>query len=100
MEDLINKLEQASKEEQWKIYAQLDYEFDRTVTLKPIAMIVPNKEGIYTSNKLEKPKVISQTEFLLKYSDHPKPIKVSEDGKNNWQIITAYGYGLDCWYIL
>jgi hypothetical protein len=72
------------------------------VTLQPITMVIPTREAIYAPSRLKQPKVISDTEFLARYADHPRPILVSfeQDGKSNPQTVTAYGYGLDCWYIV
>jgi|GEM_PF-1105235 len=74
----------------------------KTITLQPIAMITPNQQGIYAPSRLEQPKTIDYKQFLKKYADHPRPIKVSfePDGKSLPQVITAYGFGLDCWYIV
>lgn len=72
------------------------------VTLQPIAMVTPTKECIYAPSRIKQSKVIPYTEFLEKYADNFKLIKVSfePDGKSNPQSITAYGFGLDCWYIV
>lgn len=74
----------------------------RIVTLQPIAMVTPTAEDIYAPSRISKSKQISYVEFLAKYSDHPRPIMVSfaPDGKSNPQPTTAYGVGMDCWYIV
>ena len=71
-----------------------------TVRLQPISMIRPTRENIYTP--LRKIKEIGQVEFLANYADHACTIQVSfeEDGISNPHSITAYGFGLDCWYIV
>lgn len=45
---------------------------------------------------------ITYQEFLTKYSDHSRLIKVSfaPDGKSNWQSVTSYGFGMDCRWIV
>lgn len=74
----------------------------KTITLQPIAMVTPTREGIYAPSRLKQPKTIDYQEFLKKYADYSRPIPVSfaADGKSNPQIVTAYGFGLDCWYIV
>lgn len=73
-----------------------------TVTLQPIAMIVPNIQGIYAPSRIQQKKTISQTEFMEKFADNPYAILVSlaDDGISNPQHLTAYGHGLDCWYLV
>lgn len=62
----------------------------------PIAMVVPNSQGVHAVSRLAKPeyKDISQMS--------PKDIKVSfqPDGTSNPITKTAYSNGLDCWWIL
>ena len=72
------------------------------VRLQPISMIRPTRENIYAPCRLRKIKEIGQVEFLANYADHACTIQVSfeEDGISNPQPITAYGSGLDCWYIV
>ncbi len=72
------------------------------ITLQPIAMVTPTREGIYAPSRLEQSKTIDYQEFLKKYADRPRPIKVSfvADGKSNPKIVTAYGFDMDCWYII
>lgn len=72
------------------------------VTLQPIAMVTPTKEGIYAPSRVSQSKTIDYEEFLEKYADHCKTIRVSfaADGKSNPETVTAYGFGLDCWYIV
>lgn len=70
--------------------------------LKPITMRVPNSSGIYAPSKIQASREISQQEFLNKFADYPRHILVSFelDGLSNPQRVTAYGRGLDCWWIL
>lgn len=82
--------------------AQLATDTEQALSLQPIAMVIPNRQGIYALSKISPVKEISYTEFLAKYADHPRPILVSfdPDGKSNPRLATAYGFGLDCWYIV
>ncbi len=75
---------------------------EKTVTLQPIAMVIPTKQGIYASSRIEQKKTIPYREFLTNFADNPRSILVSfaTDGKSNPQLTTAYGKGLDCWYII
>jgi len=72
------------------------------ITLQPIAMVVFNSLGIYAPSRLRKQKKLMQQEFLEKFADHPISIQVSfeADGISNPQTLTAYGYGLDCLYVV
>lgn len=79
----------------------------RKVILQPISMRIPNNEGIYFRSKIRPLKEIAYEEFLSKYADHPQGIRVCFDETLSWsdsiqesELITAYGYGLDCWYIV
>ena len=91
-----------TRNERIKIEGEIDILLGEIVTLIPIAMVTPTRESIYAPSRISKPRVIGRAEFMLKYSDHPRQIKVSfeADGKSNWQEITAYGFGPDAWYIL
>jgi len=70
------------------------------VTVQQIAMTRPTKEFIYTPSR--PPVQICQAEFLEKYADDPHVIQVSfaNDGISDPQPLTAYGNGLDCYYIV
>lgn len=77
------------------------------VVLQPLAMTVPNRHGIYSPSKLEPKKEISYKIFLAQYADYPQKIRVCFDEafsseallqKSEW--VTAYGFGLDCWYMV
>ena len=66
--------------------------------LLPLAMIVPNQDGIYAPSKLESEKELSIEDFE-KYSGVEIKVSFDRDGISNPQIMTAYGYSLDCWYL-
>lgn len=72
------------------------------ITLTRIAMVVPTAQGIYAPSRIDKPRQITEAEFMTRYADQPHIIQVSfePDGKSNPQPITAYGFGLDCWWIV
>ena len=72
------------------------------MTITPVAMITPTKESIYAPSRLSPPRQISQKEFVDRYADHPIQLLVSfdPDGRSNPQPVTAYGIGLDVWYIV
>lgn len=75
----------------------------REVVLRKIAMIRPSLSCIYAPSRIEtEPKIIPYQEFLRKYADYPREIPVSfdEDGISNPTPTTAYGYGLDVWWIV
>jgi len=73
-----------------------------TITMQPIAMIRPTRECIYAPCRLSPVREISNAEFLEKFADRPHVIQVSfePDGVSNPQPVTAYGFGLSCWYII
>jgi hypothetical protein len=75
------------------------------VTLQPLAMRIPNKYGIYAPSKLRPLKKISYEEFLSRYADYPRALRVCFHEASSSQVlleksewVTAYGFGLDCWY--
>jgi hypothetical protein len=77
------------------------------VILQPITMRIPNSHGVYSPSKLRPPKLISHEEFLSRYANHPKGMRVCFDETlspatifERSELITAYGFGLDCWYII
>ena len=74
---------------------------ERTVTITPVARI-PTKKCVYTPSRLSQPKTVSYKLFLTRYADNPRPIWVSfeADGKSDPQLVTAYGFSWDCWYIV
>lgn len=75
---------------------------EKTVTLQPLAMVIPTREGIYAPSRIRPKKVVGLAEFMAKFADHPRPVLVSfaPDGKSHSRRITAYGFGLDCWYLV
>jgi hypothetical protein len=78
------------------------------VILQPIVMRVPNKYGIYSPSKLRPKKEVSYREFLLRYADHARIVRVCfqeelTSEKKMFQhskLITAYNFGLGCWYVV
>jgi hypothetical protein len=78
-----------------------------TVILQPITMRIPNCHGVYSPSQLRPPKVVSYREFLSRYANHPRRIQVCFDETpspativERSDPITAYSFGLDCWYIV
>lgn len=70
-----------------------------TYKLLPLAMRVPNSKGIYTLSELENIKELSISEFE-RYNGKDINVSLEQDGISNPQKMTAYGYGLDCWYLV
>lgn len=73
------------------------------ITLTRIAMRVPTRQCIYAPSKTRpEPRRITEAEFMARYADHAHAAMVSfePDGVSNPQSITAYGFGLDCWWIV
>lgn len=72
------------------------------ITMIPIAMVRPTHDFIYAPNRLKQPRQIGYSEFVNHYADHPRSIKISfaPDGVSNPQTVTAYGFGLDAWWIV
>ncbi len=80
---------------------------ERTVVLQPVAMVIPNRHCVYSPSRLRSPKEISYAEFLTRYADHPHKMRVCFDEVPSAktvlcrsETVTAYGNGLDCWYIV
>jgi hypothetical protein len=78
-----------------------------TVILQPITMRIPNCHGVYSPSQLRPPKVVSYEEFLARYADRPIGIWVCFDEtpapatiNERSKLVTAYSFGLDCWYIV
>ena len=61
-------------------------------------MRVPNSNGIYAPSRQSLPKKISVGDFEKNTSVNIQ-VSFSRDGISNPQTMTAYGYGLDCWYL-
>jgi hypothetical protein len=73
------------------------------IKMARVAMLRPSRECIYAPSRLQPAqKTIPYTEFLERYADYPRVIQVSfaDDCLSNAQPVTAYGRGLDCWYIV
>lgn len=66
----------------------------RMIRLVPLAMVIPNQEGIYSYSRLQQPIIVTEEEWL---TYNPQEIKVGTP--DNWQYVMAYGKGLSCWYI-
>jgi hypothetical protein len=69
------------------------------ITLQPIAMLTPNSAFVYQPSRVSPVKEVSESEFLQCYADGAMALRVSMDGKHV-EIVTAYGGGLDCWYVI
>ncbi len=70
-------------------------------------MTIPNIQNVYTPSKVLLQKTVSRQEFLLKYAEHPREIKVCfvetdspEVLVKNTQRVTAYNPGMSCWYMV
>jgi len=68
------------------------------IKLLPLAMRVPNSQGIYAVSKLYPIKELSVDDFE-KYTPQSINVSFSADDISNPQMMIAYGYGLDCWYL-
>jgi len=75
--------------------------------LQPVAMRVPNRHHIYAPSKLASRKTIPYHEFLARYADHPRQIRICfaetyvvDEMLQQSEWLTAYSFGLDCWYIV
>lgn len=80
---------------------------ERVVILQPVAIRIPNSHNVYSPSQLKPQKVLSYEEFLACYADRPKEIRVCFDEipslatiYEKSELVTAYGFGLDCWYII
>jgi hypothetical protein len=78
-----------------------------TVILQPVAMIIPNRYGVHSQNELKPQKLLTYEEFLSQYADHPRRIRICLDETvpsdtilQRSDLVTAYGSGLDCWYVV
>jgi hypothetical protein len=73
-----------------------------TITLQPIALLVPNSQFVHAPLHNRPPRQLPAAEFRARYADEPRAIRVSfaADGVSNPQRVTAYGRGLDCWWIV
>jgi hypothetical protein len=66
----------------------------RMIKLVPLAMAIPNAEGVYTLSQYQAPKTVTEKEWHT-YSAHRMRVGTPE----NWQWADAYARGLDCWYV-
>jgi hypothetical protein len=70
-------------------------------------MRIPNSQGVYLPSKLRPKKKVTHKEFLYRYADHSREIRVcfDEAASSNTlllksELVTAYGFGFDCWYTI
>jgi hypothetical protein len=66
------------------------------------AIVAPTEECIYAPSRIETGVTeMDMKEFMERYADSARGIQVSResDGKSSPSNETAYGFGLDCWYI-
>jgi hypothetical protein len=77
------------------------------VILKPITMRIPNTYNVYSPSKLRSQKVVPYEEFLDQFANQPLGIRFCIDDPpcastifERSKLTTAYGFGLDCWYII
>ncbi len=75
-------------------------ETDRTVTLQPVVMAIPNSLHIYQPSCFRPIKKVSEAEFLEHYADHAHIIRYAPDVWKPSRQVTAYARGLDGWYIV
>jgi hypothetical protein len=77
------------------------------IVLQPVTLRIPNKQFVYSPSRLKACKKMSYREFLANYATCPRAIRVCYDEppsiatlleRSEW--VTAYGFGLDCWYIV
>jgi len=80
---------------------------DGVIILQPMAMRIPNTDHIYSPSKLEEKKVVRYGEFLARYADQPRRIRICFDDISSLEtmlqrakLVTAYSCGLDCWYVV
>lgn len=79
----------------------------RIVILQPVVMRIPNSHNVYSLSQL-RPKIeVNYEKFLSQYAKHPRGIRICFDEKSTpdtilqkAELVTAYGYCLDCWYIV
>lgn len=70
---------------------------NQTITLIPLAMRQPTKQGIYTLSLLQDNKTILASQ-LADYNSRAILVSFAFDGVSNPKMIAAYGLGLDCWW--
>lgn len=67
------------------------------VKLIPLAMTVPNGEGIYNYSQYLPSKIITLAEFEARYVPTAKLITVGTVEHND--IFRAYSFGIEPWYL-
>jgi len=79
----------------------------RMVILQPIVMRIPNSRNVYSPSRLRPKKEISYNEFLAQYANQARGIRICFEETpspatifQRSELITAYSFGLDCWYIV
>lgn len=82
---------------------------ERKVILQPITLRFSNEHNIYSVSKLKPRKLLNYRDFLSRYADHPRLVRIcffdeepsSEDMMlQKSRLITAYNFGLGCWHIV
>jgi hypothetical protein len=70
-------------------------------------MRIPNSYDVYSLSQLRPLVVVSDKEFLARYANHPVGVRVCFDEApipativQRSEFVTAYGFGLDCWYVV
>lgn len=66
--------------------------------LIPLAMRRPTKNFVYGKSKYRPEKTITDAEFAG-YGANEMLVSLEDDGVSNPQQVTAYGRGLDAWYL-
>lgn len=77
------------------------------LVLQPVTMRIFNSYGIYFPSKLQPEKIVTHDEFLEQYADFPIEMLICFDDRPDYEMlleqakaVTAYGFGLDCYYII
>lgn len=99
-----------------KLWPSADSSDEIIVILQPLAMTIPNQFGIYCPSQIRPKREISYREFLAKFADHARicrvflldnrakgSLRVNIDSDyllSRSMIMTTYGFGLDCWYLV
>jgi hypothetical protein len=94
-------------EDRCSSWVGLSLKEDGVVTLQPLAMRVFIPHGIYSPSQIRPNIRISYHDFLKRFADHSTLIRVCFDEEpmedtiwENSQPVTAYGYGIDGWYLV
>jgi hypothetical protein len=67
------------------------------VKLIPLAMTVPNREGIYDYSQYLPLKIITKAEFEARYAPNVKLINVGTAESSD--LFRAYSFGAEPWYL-